>query len=115
MDNKIATISKKILSDGAYRIYGYLSSFQNGRRITDNYILTALDISQKTLTKYKKQLRDLDLVVVEQIVGKEYDIYIGSTSIPASKVKEYWNELDNTQDKPITLEDLKILRKLNDK
>ena len=114
VDNNVTLISKSELSDGACRLYMYLASFQNGRRITDSYILKVLDMGESSLKKYKAQLRKLDLIVVYKIVGKEYDMYIGSTQIPASKVKEYWDELDSPNTgKPIDLEELMKIRELS--
>ena len=112
IDNKVATIDRGSVCDGAKVLYLYLAGFKNARRITDNYVLSVLNISENTLVKYKKQLKDADLILIDHIAGREYDMYIGSTQFPASKVKEYWDTLESEEakQKPLTLEDLKRLR-----
>jgi len=109
MDNQVAFISKKELSDGAYRLYGALISFRTGRTINDAYILKAFDISSASLKKYKKQLKDLDLIFIDRINAKEYFLYVGSTFIGAKQVRDNWEEYEK-QIKPITKRELYELR-----
>jgi len=92
IDNKVWTNPK--LSDGAVRLYGYLASLRNGQNYVDNYLVKALGITQKTLTNRKRELKNEDLILSEQIDKKIYILYIGTSDRPASYVKEYWNKLD---------------------
>ena len=108
VDNKIFTIERKLLSDGAKVMYGFLASMQIGSKITDNYIVKSLDIGLSALKKYKRELKALDLIVVDRVGLNQYEMYIGSTVLRASIVKQYW-EVKNDS-KQTSLEDLEKLR-----
>ncbi len=93
IDRKVFTNTK--LTDGATRLYGYLCGLRNGANFSDKYIMMALDISQAVLTKRKKELKDIDLILVDQITARMYVIYIGHSSFSASEVKAGWNREDD--------------------
>lgn len=78
------------LSDGACRLYGYLCGLRNGANFTDAYVMKVLGISQTVLSRRKKELKDLGLLLIDQIAPRVYVAYIGTTTIRASKVKEIW-------------------------
>lgn len=83
------------LTDGATRLYGYLCGLRNGASFSDKYIMTAMNISQAVLTKRKRELKDTNLILVDQISPRVYVIYIGYRRMPASQVKAIWeNEED---------------------
>lgn len=80
------------ISDGAVRLYGYLCGLRNGANFNDAYLKQALHISQTVLTRRKKELKDQDLLLIDQINPRVYVGYIGYTSMPATEVKEMWQE-----------------------
>ena len=83
------------LSDGAVRLYGYLCGLRNGASFSDTYIIKAMAIKQSTLTRRKKELKDADLILIDQVSPRIYVIYIGHTSHPASDVKRGWLKEDD--------------------
>ena len=86
------------LTDGAKVLYGYLAGLQNGARKNDKYIMIAMGISQAVLTKRKKELKETDLILVDRIAPREYVLYIGTTDVPASAMKKYWEEEEDTEE-----------------
>ena len=85
------------ISDGAIRLYGYMCGLKNGANFTDKYIIKAMNISQTVLTRRKKELKDNDLILIDQIAPRVYVVYIGYTNMPARDVKEWW--VNNHDDK----------------
>lgn len=85
------------ISDGAVRLYGYLCGLKNGANFSDKYLAKALNIVPNTLTKRKKELKDFDLILVDQISARVYVIYIGYSNMTAKEVKEWW--IQNHDDK----------------
>ena len=112
LDNDVLTISRGELTDGAKILYWFLGGYsQNGKNMSRNYILKCLGIAQSTYEKYIKQLKRLDLVHVKRTGAKDYECYVGTTLIPASKVEEYWHVLkEEDAPDPLTLEDLVRMR-----
>lgn len=96
VDRHVFTIHE--LTDGACRLYGYLCGLRNGANFTDRYILKALDISQAVLTRRKKELKDMDLILVDQVDLRTYVVYIGHSRLPASDVKKSWVEEGDDND-----------------
>lgn len=78
------------LSDGAKVLYGYLKGLKNGANYNDKYLLKALNTSQASLTRRKKELKDADLIMIDQVTPRLYVIYIGHTKMTASEVKARW-------------------------
>ena len=83
------------LTDGAKVLYGYLCGLRNGAAFSDRYIRRALNTSESVLTRRKKELKNADLILVDQLSPKVYVIYIGHTKLKASEVKENWLQEDN--------------------
>ncbi len=113
-DNLVLTMDKVVLADGAKVLYGFLAGYSaNGKNMTVPYIKKCLGLGQSTYEKYIRQLKKLDLIVVNRVGPKLYDCYVGTTTTPASKVKEYWKELteDDSQG-PLTVADLQLIRGL---
>jgi len=94
IDNRIARIERSRLSDGGFRLYVLFATLQTCFNVTDNYLLQCLAISKKSLLKYKKELKALDLIKISRKNRSNYYIYIGSLDMPASKVELYWTGLD---------------------
>lgn len=88
MDRKVALL--KDISDGAYRLYGYLLGLRNGAEFNDTYIMKALGLSPDTLKRRKKELRDAGLIYVDRVGLKNYIMYIGNTQMCAEDVKGFW-------------------------
>ena len=85
VDNHVTT-NKKI-SDGAFRLYAYYSGLRHGDNFVDKYVIKGLGISKQVLTKRRKELKDADLICVDQIAARIYVIYIGNTRMSASRFK----------------------------
>jgi len=83
----------KLSSDGL-RLYGALSTFQNFTAIDDGYLCTALGMSIATLTRKKKELKDMDLICTVCICPRVYVLYIGSVNFPASAVSKHFEAED---------------------
>lgn len=94
IDNRV--IQDNTISDGAVRLYAYLIGMENGRNLTDAYIVKALSVSSKTLYNRKRELTKKNLILVEQIQPRVYSIYIGTKSKPASLVKQEWDKEEKT-------------------
>lgn len=100
--NNFTRIDRRVFTNpdighGACRLYGYLCGLRNGANYTDKYLLKALDIRQSSLTKWKKELKDAGLVLVDQVGPNIYVIYIGFTTMPAYEVKRLW-EMDEDRE-----------------
>lgn len=96
VDRRVFTNPK--LSDGAKVLYGYLIGLKSGQNFSDKYIMKALDISKVVLARRKKELKEQDLILVEQVTARLYFIYIGFTDYPASKVKAHWLSEEDTEE-----------------
>ncbi len=80
------------ISSGAKVLYGYLATLYNGANIEDELLCRVLHLNQRTLTRYKKELKDVDLILTEQLAPRVYDLYIGHPHCKASEVKRIWQE-----------------------
>jgi len=80
------------LSHGAFRVYCFFASMPNGKRVNDGYIKQILGITQSTLTRHKHELKIHDLVLVERLGPREYDLYVGHDKFLAKEVKKYWDK-----------------------
>ena len=110
IDNQVARI--KDISGNAVKVYLFIAGIQNGKIITDAYLIKALGFSQKSITKYKNELKGFDLICTESIHRGLHYIYVGSTIIGASQVKMFHKENDIDTIGLETLEELR--RGLND-
>ena len=90
IDNQVSRI--KDLSGNAVKLYVFIAGLQNGKTVTDGYLVKALGFSQKSVTKYKNELKTYDLVYTESIHRGLHYMYVGNTIIGASKVKDYIKE-----------------------
>lgn len=84
--------SDKTISDGAARLYAYLSGLKTGGQFKDTYIMKCLGISQPSLTRRKSELKKKDLILIDRVGLKQYFLYIGNTKFPASRVKAHWDK-----------------------
>jgi len=90
-DKKVFTLP---ISAGAKVLYGYLVSSSTGTAYKDQHLLNVLKVSQKTLYKQKKELKDEELLLIEQIIPRVYVAYIGYTGKTAEQVKREWDKED---------------------
>lgn len=88
MDNQVAR--NKNISDYSYRLYGFMAGFKNGFQLNDAYIAKALGWNRSKVTRAKRDLTEQDLICVEKIDRSTYFLYIGTSTHPASRVKEQW-------------------------
>lgn len=93
MDNNVARNNQ--ISDYSYRLYGFMAGFRNGFQLNDEYIAKSLQWNRSKVTRAKRDLLAADLICVEKIDRSTYFLYIGSSKISASKVKEHWNSDEN--------------------
>lgn len=91
MDKSLAV--NPAISDGAYRLYGYLCGLRNGADFNDTYIMNGLGITKNTLAKRKRELTKVGLILVDQLRPRQYVIYIGHTMCNATQVRHLW-EMD---------------------
>ncbi len=91
-----AVFTNKGISDGAKVLYGYLCGLRNGADFKDAYIMKAMNISKTVLARRKKELKDSDLILVDQVSARRYFMYIGHSGFTAEMVKQHWitNEED---------------------
>ena len=92
-----AKISNKIfrksgLSHGASCLYGYLCTLPNGKTFIDKDVMKDMGCSQPVLTRWKRELKDNNLILVLQLAPRIYDLYIGHPGLPASEVKMRWED-----------------------
>ena len=113
-DNEVLRLHRDYLTDGAKVLYVFIGSMPNGKTISYGYIAKSLGYAKNTISKYIKQLKELDLLYMERKGAKDYNCFIGSTYLGASSVKEYWRELGEADAKsPLTLDDLEQMRDKN--
>lgn len=103
IDNNVARNTN--ISDYSYRLYGFMAGFRNGFQLNDEYIAKSLNWNRSKVARAKRDLVAADLICVEKIDRSTYFLYIGSSKITASKVKEHWNQdenifLQNIDDEP---------------
>lgn len=95
VDRRVFTNPK--ISDGAKVLYGYLCGLRNGANFSDKYIIQALGMSLRALANRKKELKDNDLILIDQIAPRLYVIYIGYTSLSAKEVRSTWVKDDDNE------------------
>lgn len=87
-------ITDDSLGHGAFRLYYLLANIPDGKRFSDSELRDGIGIKQTTLASWKKVLCEKDLILLDREGTKEYNLYVGSSRHPASKVKEYWEKDD---------------------
>jgi biotin operon repressor len=80
----------KGMTDGAKVLYGYLAGLPTGRNFSDKYILKALGISRRTLANRKRELKNMGLILIDQISPRSYVLFVGNTLKRAHEVREEW-------------------------
>lgn len=84
--------SRKDISDGALRLYGFIASLPNGKVITDAYIIACLGWSQRTVTNKKNELKKANLLLMVKISSRVHDLYLGHCKFSAEQVKAMWED-----------------------
>ena len=102
VDNQIAM--RRNISDGAFRLYAYFIALKNGDNFIDKFIMKGLGISQATLTKRKKELKDAGLIESERLASREYILWVGDSQMPAKAFMavEKLKISQRTQQQPIS-------------
>lgn len=102
--NSFAKVSNQVffnnqLSHGAKVLYGIFCSLKPGQNYTDNYLIKILDVSKPTLTRYKRELKEQDLVSVVQVNKGIFFTFVGLPNYPATKLHaEYLSRQRNLED-----------------
>ena len=105
LDNAVFRI--RGMSDGAKVLYGFLASLKSGEEFNDHFVMEGLQISQKTLTSRKRELKDAGLILVEKIGLRGYVMYIGYVDFNAYKVKEHWAYVHSKANEGVDMATLK--------
>jgi len=90
VDRKVALNAN--LSDGAYRLYGYLLGLRQADNFSDTFIMKGLNISKHTLARRKAELAKENLIKSVQITPRVYMLFIGNTGIGAKETYKNWEE-----------------------
>lgn len=77
---------EKDLTHGAKVLYGIFCALRPGNNYTDKYLMKVLNVSAPTLTRYKKELKDLDLLMVVQVNKGIYFTFVGLPEYPSSRL-----------------------------
>lgn len=93
LDNKVFILPG--LTDAAKVLYGYLASLRTGQDYSDKFLINAMGIGQATLTRRKRELKKVGLIMAEKTSMRTSVLYIGSTQMPANVVKELWDKIDS--------------------
>ena len=75
-----------LLSHGSKVLYGVFCALKPGQNYTDNYLKKVLNVSGPTLTRYKKELKDRELLLVVQVSKGVFFTFVGLPNYPASKL-----------------------------
>lgn len=92
VDRKVLTHKK--LSDGAKLLYCFLFGLPPSTNYSDGYLMKVMDLSQRSITSRKRELKKADLLLTEQIGARVYHAYMGTLDLPASKVMEIMKAKD---------------------
>ena len=84
-------IKDQTLGPTAFRLYALIASMPNGRNITDAYLEKCMGVSNSSLKRLKRELRDKDLILIDRLAPKVYVLYVGHYKNPASSVKGWWD------------------------
>lgn len=93
VDNGI--YSNPHISLGAKAVYGYLCTLRTGANYSDSYVCKVLNISQSKLTRHKKELKDANLIALDQVSARLYVIYVGYSTLSADEVKNHWITMED--------------------
>jgi len=92
-----SVFTNRILSHGAVRLYGYLCTLPNGKTFLDKDVTKVLGISQPVLTRWKRELKDQNLILIVPLAPRIHDLYIGYPGVTASEVKMRWEDDNHDQ------------------
>jgi len=81
------------ISNGAFRLYSVLASYPNGKRLSNEYFFKLGVIpSKSSYLRWKKELVDAGLILLDRLGPREYDLYIGHGQFLAKEVKAHWEK-----------------------
>lgn len=84
-DKKV--ITDRTLSDGAKILFLQLHGLIDGHNEYEAHMYKRLGLSKTSYYRYKKELVDKGLVMVVQTGPRDYEMYIGNSSVQAAEVK----------------------------
>ncbi len=84
IDNNI--VEMKELSDKGIRLYIYIAKQKNGFNIREDKIVADLGWSSRTVQRYKKELSDHDLILMDKH-QYTHRLWVGNTKKGASAVR----------------------------
>jgi hypothetical protein len=93
IDNNVARNSN--ITDYSFRLYVFIAGFINGFQLNDEYIAKSLGWNRSKVTRAKRDLVKADLILVDKIDRSTYFIYVGSSKVKASVVKDNWEYFEN--------------------
>jgi len=108
LDNNVLRL--KNIHSGVKVLYCFIASLKNGQRISREYLAKSLGVSVRTISTQIGELEKRNLLLVDRVSAKEYDCYIGTSKLPASKTKEYWVDIESLTE-TITDEELLQMQK----
>lgn len=85
-------ISYPQLSNGAKVLYIHLCGIPAGHLINHNRIAKVMGISKRTLILKKKELKDMDLILIKQVAVGVTILFVGNSNISASTLKNNWEK-----------------------
>lgn len=71
----------KVLSPGAKTLYMFLMSLPQGKHATNAYVSKSLDVSERTVGNWRKELVDAGLLHIKRISKTQYQSFLGDTSV----------------------------------
>lgn len=78
------------MSEGAKILYWFYATLKPGKYYSDTYAMKAIGISKSALMRRKNELREVDLLHVEQVAARTYITFLGTTKHSASKEFAEW-------------------------
>ncbi len=88
IDNNIIEMLE--VSDGAFRLYSWLAAQPDGATIDDIVLQKRLKLSRAVITRRKKELKDVNLILLDRVGPNLYNMYVGCSDKFAHRVKEEW-------------------------
>jgi hypothetical protein len=98
IDNVVIHNNK--LSGNALKMYCIMHSFPIGKHASNIYFMKAMNISERTVSRTRKELIEAGYLEVEKVSKREYRAFLGTSSISGLEVKKryYRDELHSKKE-----------------
>lgn len=98
VDNKVLHDNR--LSANALRMYMLMHGFPNGKHASNGYYMKVMSISERTVSRVRKELISAGYLEVEKVSKREYRAFLGTSAVSGLEVKRrfYKDELHTTKD-----------------